>query len=182
MRASMFYVCLFESHYDIIKGIVIIFKKGGYMKTQQYLYEKGKSLDMPIFEEWVLKQAQLVFIISNSWVIKNTQVFENTKALYLNADIIFSSASGAIYGDSLYDEDVIVTALFFEKTPLKIHTETITERKQSFQAGVNWVLALKGEDLKHIFVLTEGNLVNGDQLTKWSTSVMPTWVAMSEKN
>jgi len=111
-----------------------------------------------------LATAQLVFIFIGIDLKNQDQLLIDLKGHYPNGQLIFCSTAGEIAGDKILDESAVCTAIHFEKTQIKIHRQIITDSTNSALCGQNIADALAGEDLKSIFILSEGTLTNGDFL------------------
>ncbi|MEY2764425.1 MAG: hypothetical protein RLZZ205_849, partial [Bacteroidota bacterium] len=111
-----------------------------------------------------LATAQLVFIFIGIDLKNQDQLLIDLQGHYPNGHLIFCSTAGEIAGDKILDESAVCTAIHFEKTQIKIHRQIITDSADSALAGKNIAEALAGEDLKSVFILSEGTLTNGDFL------------------
>lgn len=111
-----------------------------------------------------LATAQLVFIFIGIDLKNQDQLLGDLQGHYPNGHLIFCSTAGEIAGDKILDESAVCTAIHFEKTQIKIHRQIITDTADSALCGQNIANALAGEDLKSIFILSEGTLTNGDFL------------------
>ena len=111
-----------------------------------------------------LDSAQLVFIFIGIDLKNQDQLLADLKDRYPNGDLIFCSTAGEIAGDKILDESAVSTAIHFEKTKIKIHRQVITDSADSAMCGQSIADALTAEDLKSIFILSEGTLTNGDFL------------------
>lgn len=113
-----------------------------------------------------LASAQLVFIFIGIDLKNQDQLLSDLQGHYPNGQLIFCSTAGEIAGDKILDESAVCTAIHFEKTQIKIHRQIITDSTNSALCGKNIAESLAGEDLKSIFILSEGTLTNGDFLIK----------------
>ena len=88
------------------------------------------------------------------------------KNTYLNADIVYSTTSGEIIDDTIYDKSVVVTAIEFEKTNVKSLKTNISEHNNSFEAGCYLLKQLYQEGLAGVFTVSDGISVNGSELVE----------------
>ena len=86
--------------------------------------------------------------------------------MYPLAEIVGCSTSGEIYKDEIYNSSIVCTAVYFEKTSIKIAVEKITSMADSFAVGERLVGQLEKEGLKHVLILSEGLTINGSELVK----------------
>ena len=86
---------------------------------------------------------------------------------YENTLLFGCSTAGEIIGNEVADASVILTAVSFDKTRLKLVQVDLTEHcEHCADAGSKISLQLASEDLRHIFVLSDGLHVNGAELVK----------------
>jgi hypothetical protein len=112
------------------------------------------------------QQAQLVFLFGNKDLLKQQQHIDFIKEAYPKAQIVGCSTSGEICQENIYNDNIIATAVYFEKTKVEIATAYINNMDDSFSIGENLAEKLDKENLVHIMVLSEGLNINGSELTK----------------
>ncbi len=106
----------------------------------------------------------LVLVFGEKAMIKHPIVFSYLKGQYPKADIVFSSTSGEILGEHVYDNSISVTAIVFEKTEMKSVVANIKETGDSYATGLQIMKQLYREDLVSVLVFSDGNYVNGSEL------------------
>ncbi|MFS4455616.1 FIST signal transduction protein [Maribacter sp. 2304DJ31-5] len=75
------------------------------------------------------------------------------------------STAGEILGNEVLDNSIALTAVKFERTTLKLTTIDLEEyQMNSFTTGEKISNELKADNLRHIFVLSDGLVVNGAEL------------------
>jgi len=90
------------------------------------------------------------------------------------------STAGEIIGNEVADASVIATAVSFDKTRLKLIQVDLTEEDEnSAIAGSKISSLLKDDDLRHIFVLSDGLHVNGAELVNGLRSQVNTDVSIT---
>lgn len=112
------------------------------------------------------KKAQLVLIFGDREVLKGKDCIKEIKGFYPKADIIGCSTSGEILGTQVNNESISLTAVNFQKTKIKIVKTKINQMEDSRRVGEELVEMLDKDDLRHIFILSEGLNVNGSELSK----------------
>ena len=83
-----------------------------------------------------------------------------------NAIVAGCSTLGAIHKDRVYDKNIGLTAIKFEKTEIVKHVVHFADIKQSFKAGRHLASKFKSKGLKHVLVFSEGLNTNADELLK----------------
>ncbi len=135
------------------------------MKTEQKQWTAEGGWQ-EIKDEQLGNSANLVFVFGSRTILEDPSKYEEVKAFYPSAHIVMGSTSGEIMEDLVYDDSLCVTAVSFEKTKLKAVSMNIGEAKDSFEAGVQMAEKLSGDDLVHIFLLSDGLHVNGSEIVK----------------
>lgn len=145
------------------------------MKTEQRQYEDGAW--MTTKDNSLGQDANLVMVYGSRDLIGNEDLFNEVKEMYPNAHIISGTTAGEIMDDMVYDDTLVLTAVQFEKTEIKVANMNINDAEDSFQAGVQLAKQLAGEDLCHIFLLSDGLHVNGSEIVKGINSELDTEIA-----
>src|SRR5471030_1448649 len=96
--------------------------------------------------------------------INNPKPIEELAKHYPTSKIIGCSSAGEIYDVGVYDESLSVAIIKFEKTKIRISKSELDNSKNSYQAGHDISSQLNAEDLKAIFVLSDGININGSEL------------------
>ncbi|PCJ94897.1 MAG: hypothetical protein COA50_10975 [Flavobacteriaceae bacterium] len=109
-----------------------------------------------------------VFFLFASPTFPKTQEFlEQLRGKFKKSIFIGCSTAGEIIGNQVLDSSIALTAVRFEKTKIKItEVDLATYNLDSNKAGSKISEQLAGEDLRHIFVLSDGLIVNGAELVK----------------
>lgn len=141
------------------------------MKKATYLYKNGvwnKQIDASLDSEQTLV---LCFGTSDYPIIKDA--FEYLETNFKNSTIIGCSTSGEIYQDELFENSLSVAVIKFEKTKLRFIKEKFDDISQSYEVGIDIATKLQDEeDLKSIFILSDGLFINGSKLTKGINSCL----------
>lgn len=120
------------------------------------------------------KKASLVLAFGDRFVLEESKRFDELREVYPNAQIILTSTSGNVLGVSLDDQSIASTAIEFEKSSkVSIQRINIVETQNSFTAGQALAKALEKDQLKHVFLISDGHLVNGSELVKGMVSTLP---------
>jgi hypothetical protein len=123
--------------------------------------------------------AQLVLVFGSTQMVKTNSGIADLRKIFPHAIIAGCSSSGEIAGTNVYDNSLIATALTFEKTQIKNWGSAINNASESAAIAQNLVKALYAEDLKHIFVISEGLVINGSDLVSGIRSVLPENVSVT---
>jgi hypothetical protein len=116
--------------------------------------------------------ADLVFVFGSRTLLEDSSKYNEVKEFYPAANIIVGSTAGEIMEDLVYDDSLVVTAVDFEKTEVKVATMSIQDAADSHDAGVKMAKKLKGDNLAHVFLLSDGLHVNGSEIVKGINSAL----------
>ncbi len=108
----------------------------------------------------------LILVFAAPSFIDHPEPIEALAKAYPQSKIIGCSSAGEIYDASIFDESLSVAIMQFEKTHIKISKAELDANKDSEQAGLALGKELNADDLKAIFVLSDGTNVNGTELAK----------------
>jgi hypothetical protein len=135
------------------------------MKTQQFLL--NKDLNTSIVQEsqdFSPDRAQLVLAFGQRTLLEAAQPYATLKNKFPQALIILCSSSGQISNQVIIENDIVVTAILFEKTQLKSLEYDVLKADSIRKLGKKVQEELVTPDLQAILLLSEGTYVNGSEL------------------
>lgn len=135
------------------------------MKTASYLYQNQEFVSNPANANFNEGLAQLVIGFGDKELLKE-DLYHQIKNKFPEAEIALCSTAGEIYDRQVYDNTVSISALYFEKATLKTNKVTIDNFESSFDAGKTLIQKMPQENLKLLFILSDGGKVNGSELIK----------------
>ncbi len=115
----------------------------------------------------------LVFVFGNRFQLADPVRFEEIRAFYPNSHLLIASTSGEIIEENVLDDSIVTTAIHFDQTDFEVSTVKIEAGDNSYEAGKKLATSLKSEGLRHLFVLSDGQLVNGSELVKGLNEHLP---------
>ena len=107
---------------------------------------------------------QLVLGFGSSENIIKPELYQHLKNIYPNACIVLASTAGEIMDNMVFDDSVVVTAIELEKSSISCVKTNIKSHVNSFEAGQYLMNELAKEDLKSVFIISDGTFVNGTDL------------------
>ena len=141
------------------------------MKVAVYRYGE-EGLDQFIDPDHVDEtKCQLLLGFGSKNMLLNQSVFDSLKKKFPDSIIALSSTAGEIFMEHVTENTLSVTAIQFENTIVKSEVVNVSSFKSSFEAGAGLIKKLPLKDLKHIFILSDGALVNGSQLINGMNSI-----------
>lgn len=145
------------------------------MRVQSYLFHEPFVLDGKEGD------VQLVLCFGSKSALLQALAYTELHARYTNARIVFCSTSGEIIGSHVMDDSIVVIAINFERSPISAHITNVKSFDQdSFKAGRALAEQIgRNDDLKHVFVFSDGSLVNGSYLVEGINQVLPKTVSVT---
>lgn len=135
---------------------------------QAYLQNDQWSQPLPQNSE-----SQLVLTFGDRNIISQTNIQEQLKQSFPNAEVVGCTTSGEIYNTEVYVDSISLMALTFDKTTVSVVDANIKDFDDSIELGQHLVKELPAADLKHVFILSDGQLVNGTDLVAGVSSQLP---------
>ncbi len=135
------------------------------MKLQQIKVDENNS-EIVLFttDEFNSLTANLVLAFGERVFLEKTAPYQKLKSLYPNANIVICSSSGQISNMNLVQNNLVATAIAFEKTKIKVTEIDILLNPDIKLLGKKIKDDLLSDDLKSILVISEGSLINGTEL------------------
>lgn len=108
--------------------------------------------------------AQLVFAFGPKKLIELPKVFDEIKKQYPEADIVMSSSPFGLMGSQIFENEILLTAIHFEKTKVQAVQTNLNQVKDSFDAGMHISASLDKDELCSLLLISDGTGVNGNHL------------------
>ena len=140
------------------------------MKTVQLV--KHKNSDWKYIGQEIKLNAPLVLVLGNRYMLEDVNIYQDIKTLFPDGQIVFGSTCAEISSNDVNQQSITITAIEFEKSTFVIKTSNIKNNNQdSYKVGQDLIQQLPKDNLKHVFVISEGSFVNGSKLTQGMNSV-----------
>lgn len=136
------------------------------MKLLNLVYDKNWSIKEGELQKDEYSLADIVFLFGDTDIIKDEKRFFELAELFPNAKIVGCSSSGNILNSQVTKFPIVATAISFDKASVEISSITFTEEDDIEQISQNLINNLPKENLKHIFLMSDGLLINGSELTR----------------
>ena len=135
------------------------------MKLQQIKVDENNN-EIVLFttDQFNSLNANLVIAFGERIFLEKTLPYQKIKGLYPNATIVICSTSGQISNSNLVQNNLVATAISFEKTKIKASEIDILLNPDIKLLGKKIKEDLLSDDLKSILVISEGSLINGTEL------------------
>ncbi len=107
---------------------------------------------------------QLLMVFGDRDLLGLPDILPQLTVLFPDAKIVSSSTAGEIYNDKRQEKTVVCIAVHFEKTSFELTTDNIRNYSNSFELGKATADKLNKNNLRYVMVISDGNVVNGDDL------------------
>ncbi len=125
------------------------------------------------------KPPQLVLAFGARGVVSDQARFEEIKNFYGEAHVIMGSTAGEIHDEQVNDESITLAAISFDKTELQFVQTEISDSGESMEVGKKLASELPHERLVHVMLFSDGLKVDGTDLVKGLTEVLPDEVSVT---
>lgn len=116
-------------------------------------------------QEKVALTNPLVLVFANRYLLEDKNVLADIRIQFPYEHIVFGSTAGEISRNDVNDNSIVVTAIEFEKSSFIVKSGNILAyEKKAKVLGEALYAEMPKENLKHLFVLSEGSFVNGSSL------------------
>lgn len=117
--------------------------------------------------------AQWVLAFGSRSLIKEPQLQTALHNAFPEAEIVGCTTSGEIQDIDIYDESLCLTAVTFEHSSIKVESANASDFDNSYELAKHLALKLDHNQLRHVFVLSDGHLVNGSDLVSGLNEHLP---------
>lgn len=125
------------------------------------------------------RPAQLVLVFGDRPLLEADGALASLRELYPSARVVACSTSGEIIDTEVSVDHLAATAICFEKTRIECASTQVEGVEQSYAAGRQLALALSQPDLTAVFVLSDGQRVNGTELARGFNEHLPNGAPLS---
>ena len=148
------------------------------MQVEQYSWtaEAGWKAEK---DRGLSQKANLVLCFGGIDIVHNQERFDELTKMYPNAHIVMGSTAGEIIDQRVQDDTITASALYYEKTPLQFVEIDVANFNSSRECGKAISEALRKEDLNHVLVISDGSMVNGDDLVTGINENLPKEVVVT---
>jgi hypothetical protein len=148
------------------------------VKVSQLVFDSAKGW-RPAGEPLADGSASLVLVFGGRHLLETDAPFSHLKAQFPLARIVMASTAGEISGTDVSEDRIVATAMSFESTRVACEVTDVADASQSFEAGSLLSKRLAGPDLVNVFVVSDGQRVNGTELTRGFNESLPAGVILT---
>ncbi|MDD2895270.1 MAG: FIST C-terminal domain-containing protein [Aliarcobacter sp.] len=111
-------------------------------------------------------KANIVFLFGDTDIIKDEKRYLELVQLFPTAKIVGCSSSGNVLNSQVSKYPLVATAISFESSWVEISSINFNEGDDIEKLSESLINNLPKEKLKHIFLMSDGLLINGSELTR----------------
>lgn len=142
------------------------------MRLATFTYQPAAGWSISSFPE-LDSPSTLVLVFGGSRYLDDPRVLGDLERAYPTSHISGCSTAGEIHGTHVSDDTLSVAVMQLEHAQIQSATCPIASAADSFDTGAELARELAGVDLRGIFVLSDGLRVNGSELVRGISSVLP---------
>lgn len=137
------------------------------MKVQNLVFDNELWLEInsEIKKDEYLK-VNIVFLFGDTDIIKNEKRYFDIVELFPNAKIVGCSSSGNILNAQVSEYSIVATAISFDNAWVELSSIIFNDGDNIEELSQSLINNLPKKDLKHIFLMSDGLLINGSELTR----------------
>jgi len=124
---------------------------------------------------------QLVLVFGGRHLLERGQGLDDLRQRFPSAHHVIGSTSGEIVDTEVSEDTIAATAIAFEKTRVQSAGTRVSGSGESYDAGRRLAADLTAADteLVHVFVVSDGALVNGTELARGFNEHLPAGVLLT---
>jgi len=130
------------------------------MKSKQIFYDADNTLDFNNID----LNPNLILVFANRELLQESNIGQEIRQAFPQAILAGCSTAGEIGQAMVKENTASVTFIEFEKTEVAYREHHIKNAIDSLSCGGLLIESLPKENLKHVFVLSDGLNINGSQL------------------
>ena len=119
------------------------------------------------------EQYPLVLIFADRTLIETGLAIDAIRQRFPAAQVVVGSTAGEIFSNQKKMGSAVAAALHFDHTTIKTSCRNISETSDSFALGKMLAEEMPVDGLKYVYLLTDGNQVNGSQLIQGINQGLP---------
>jgi hypothetical protein len=147
------------------------------MKYAQHIFQG--DLNQFRLADYFPEKYDWVLVFGNRFLLENPENQAILANQFQGSIISGCSTSGEFNGSDVDESTISITAISFEKAKLVQKSVQIASFPSSRDAGKHLISSFEEENLKHVFIISDGTLVNGSQLVEGMNHVLGDSITLS---
>lgn len=134
------------------------------MLINQFLINDQNDFSIYKTDGFNNNNANLVLVFSDRVVLEKKNIYQTIRGNFPNAEIVFCSTSGHFSNNRYVTEEIVVTAIEFNKTQIQSFSLDSNTYSEEIKNNSKLSSILLDSNLKGLLVFSEGSTVNGTEL------------------
>lgn len=122
---------------------------------------------------------QLLLLFGEKELLNQSDTIPLISEIFTNGQIVSTSTAGEICQQQVQNNSIICIAIRLDHTAFTVIQDNIKQYDNAVELGASLVSRLEQEQLKYLMILSDGNLVNGDELVAGINSKLHPGVQVS---
>jgi len=149
------------------------------MKLGRYTYFSDTATWSEPFDSTLDSKQTLILVFSSLPLEQVEHELQALRMFFPASRMMGASTAGNIIHSEVHDDVIHVTVMRLDHSHLSVVTAPLESPEKSYTCGISLARKLRRDQLKSVFVLSEGLNVNGSQLTKGIAAVLQNQVPVS---
>ncbi|MDD5053287.1 MAG: FIST N-terminal domain-containing protein [Sulfuricurvum sp.] len=130
-------------------------------------------------DESLASKRDLVLVFFDHPDCLTQEWYQELSRHYPNAIIAGASSSGSVLETTISDNDAVATAITFERSRVQCTSKKVADFSNMEALGSALGQDLLADQLRHVFILSDGLMVNGSELARGLSHVLPDGVSIT---
>ena len=124
-------------------------------------------------QDFNVSDYQLILAFGTRSIFEDEGIIQTLLSSSTDNHVIMCSTSGQIADTYVHDEGLVLTGISFEHTNIEVVKKVTDSTKNSHSIGQQLAQELPKEELAHVLIFSDGNIINGSELLKGLNQELP---------
>lgn len=147
------------------------------MKSEQIRW--SEQAGWSTVDKTLAEQKDLVLVFFDHPSCLTQEWYQELSDIYPNAIIAGASSSGSVMDTVISDLDAVATAISFERSRVRCVSKKVADFTDMEEFGISLGKELISDTLRHVFILSDGLAVNGSELARGLSHILPDGVSIT---
>lgn len=147
------------------------------MKSEQIKWSEKSGWSA--YDEASAVSRDLVLVFFDHPECLTQEWYQELSHIYPNAVIAGASSSGNILNTVISDQDAVITAITFKNSQVRCVSKKVSDFINTEEFGSSLGRELIEDSLRHVFILSDGLTVNGSELARGLSNILPDGVSIT---
>ncbi len=149
------------------------------MKITQKTYSRNTGWTSIRTSPALVNNFNMVCVFGSSALVEDADLYQHIRSEFPDAAILINSTAGEIMDVTVQDDTLALTAIAFEHTTVRPTSINIKPGESSRSAGARLASQIDVKGLNNIFVISDGQHVNGSELVIGIQESLPSTVIIT---